>query len=270
MLGLLLIRRPDQVWISYVVVAAVVSLTAFFEPARSASIPNLTARGELIVANALGAVTWSVSLGLGSALGGLVTAVAGWRAAFVLDAASFFCSAWLIGGVVLPRRGAAGAARVGWAALLGVSDLVEGVRYLRRHPAVAATVLVKAGWSLAGGVDPPAQHLRRAHLSGLGNAAAGIGLLAMARGVGTALGPVVVAAPVRHRAGADGARHPAGFFVAGGLYLVFAAVHHCPSRCSCSPSRTWAAAPSGCSAPRCCSSWCRTRCAGACSPPSWR
>lgn len=227
-LGLLLIRRPDQVWISYVVVAAVVSLTAFFEPARSASIPNVTARSELIVANTLGAVTWSVSLGLGSALGGLVTAVAGWRAAFVLDAASFFCSAWLIGGIVLPRRVAVGAARIGWAALLGLNDLVEGARYLRRHPAVAATVLVKAGWSLAGGVILLHSIFGQRIYPVWGNAAAGIGLLAMARGVGTALGPMAArrlfgTAPAR-MAGAI----TAGFYLAGALYIAFAAVRHLP------------------------------------------
>ena len=41
-LGLLLVRRPDQVWIAYVVMALTVSATAFFEPARTATIPNIT------------------------------------------------------------------------------------------------------------------------------------------------------------------------------------------------------------------------------------
>src|SRR6476469_1453870 len=35
-LGLLLVRRPDQVWIAYVVMGATVSGSAFFEPARTA------------------------------------------------------------------------------------------------------------------------------------------------------------------------------------------------------------------------------------------
>src|SRR5262249_31611043 len=135
-----------------VVVAIVVSLTAFFEPARTASIPNVTTPEELILANTLGSVTWSVSLGIGSALGGFVTAVAGWRSAFFLDACSFACSAWLIGGIALRPRLPAARRRIGWWASLGGVDLVEGIRYLRGQKPVGSLVLVKTGWSLAGGL----------------------------------------------------------------------------------------------------------------------
>ena len=44
-LGLLLVRRPDQVWIAYVVMAVAVGAQAFFEPARTATIPNITSAG---------------------------------------------------------------------------------------------------------------------------------------------------------------------------------------------------------------------------------
>ena len=52
-LGLLVIRRPDQVWIAYAVTAVMVSASAFFEPARTATIPNITSADELMPANAL-------------------------------------------------------------------------------------------------------------------------------------------------------------------------------------------------------------------------
>ena len=54
-LGLLLVRRSDQVWIAYVVMALVVAASAFFEPARTATIPNVTSAAELLPANALSA-----------------------------------------------------------------------------------------------------------------------------------------------------------------------------------------------------------------------
>jgi MFS family permease len=227
-LGLLLIRTPGQVWISYAVVALVVSITAFFEPARTSSIPNVTGGDELLTANALGAVTWSASLGLGSALGGLITALAGWRTAIALDALSFLCSAWLIGGIVLPRRAASAVRRIGWRSVLGFNDLLEGARYLWHHPPVGVTVLVKLGWSLAGGVILLHSIFGERIYPVWGNAAAGIGLLAMARGVGTALGPVISrrlfgGTPQQLARGIG-----VGFFVGGGLYLVFAAVHQLP------------------------------------------
>lgn len=226
-LGLLLIGSAEQVWISYVIVASVVSITAFFEPARTASIPNVTTRDELIVANTLGAVTWSVSLGIGSALGGLVTAVAGWQTAIVLDACSFACSAWLIGGIQLPSTRAAGRP-LGLAGLLGIGDLVEGVRYLRRHAPVATAVLVKSGWSLSGGLILLHSIFGERIYPVWGSAAAGIGLLAMMRGIGTALGPVISrrlfgTAPVQMARGIG-----SGFFVAGVLYLLFAATTSLP------------------------------------------
>ena len=227
-LGLLLVRRPEHVWISYVVVAVGVSLTAFFEPARTATIPNVTGPNELVVANALGSVTWSVSLGLGSALGGFITAVAGPQAAFVLDALSFACSAWLIGGITLPASRHTALPRIGWRAILGFADLVEGARYLRRHPPVASVVLVKSGWSLAGGLILLHSIFGERVYPLWGSAAAGIGMLATARGIGTALGPLVTRRWLGDSPRALALGIAAGFFVAGGFYLVFAAVDNLP------------------------------------------
>ena len=226
-LGLLLVQRADQVWISYVVVAAVVTVTAFFEPARTASIPNVTTSDELVVANTLSSATWSLSLALGSAVGGLVTAVIGWRAAFVLDALSFATSAVLLSRVDLPRPQPA-PRRAGWAELLGLTDLAEGARYLRGHPPVASLVLVKTGWALAGGVVLLHSVFGERVYPVWGSAAAGIGVLAMARGTGTALGPIVARrllgdAPEQMATGIA-----AGFFVAGTLYLAFSQVYALP------------------------------------------
>ena len=95
-LGLLLVRRPDQVWIAYVVMAFTVAASAFFEPARTATIPNITAADELLPANALASATWSAMLAVGASVGGVVTAVAGRNLAFAINAASFFWSAVFI------------------------------------------------------------------------------------------------------------------------------------------------------------------------------
>ena len=228
-LGLLLVHRPDQVWFAYAIVASVVSMAAFFEPARTASIANVTAPEELLTANALGAITRSVRLTAGAGIGGLLTAIAGSRTAFVLDAASFACSAWLIGGIVMPPRARPAATRVGLFALLGVTDLVDGARYLRRHPPIATLVVVKAGWSLAAGGLILLHTIFGERIYPVwGSAAAGIGVLATTRGVGTALGPVVA-----RRLGGDTPRAMAraigvGFLIAGVLYVGFASAMTLP------------------------------------------
>ena len=40
-------------------------MAAFFEPARSSVIPNIAARGEVLIANTLSSATWSVNLLVG-------------------------------------------------------------------------------------------------------------------------------------------------------------------------------------------------------------
>jgi MFS family permease len=191
-LVLLVIRRPDQVWIAYVVMAFIVGAQGFFEPARTATIPNITSREELMPANALSSATWSAMLALGASVGGLVTAVAGRNVAFVVNGASFFASAFFIAQTTYDSTPAAAPRPTGFLALTGITDLVEGFRYVRQRRHVAALMLVKAGWGLAGGVLLLLTIFgQRVFPVGAG-AAGGIGILYGARGVGAGLGPIAL------------------------------------------------------------------------------
>jgi MFS family permease len=191
-LGLLLVRRPDQVWIAYLVMAATMSGAAFFEPARTATIPNITTAEELLPANALSAAMWSAMLAIGASAGGLVTAVAGRNIAFVVNAASFFASALFIAATRYDATPSAAPRARGLAALTGITDLVEGLRYVRQHSHVAALMCVKAGWGLAGGVLLLLTIFGQRVFPIAGGAAAGIGILYGARGVGAGLGPIAL------------------------------------------------------------------------------
>ena len=191
-LGLLLVRTADQVWIAYGVMALTVAASAFFEPARTATIPNITSEEELLPANALASATWSAMLAVGASVGGVVTAVAGRDVAFTINAASFFWSAIFI---VCTRYDATPAFTprpAGILALTGIADLVEGIRYVRRNAHVAALMCVKAGWGLAGGVLLLLTIFGQRVFPVPGGAAAGIGVLYGARGVGAGLGPIAL------------------------------------------------------------------------------
>jgi MFS family permease len=189
---LLLIRRPDQVWIAYVVMAVAVGAQAFFEPARTATIPNVTAPEDLLAANALSSATWSAMLALGASIGGLVTALAGRNVAFVVNALSFFASAFFIARTRYDATPAPAPKPEGWLALTGISDLIEGVRYVRQRSHVAALMFVKAGWGLAGGVLLLLTIFGQRVFPLAGGSAAGIGVLYAARGVGAGLGPIAL------------------------------------------------------------------------------
>jgi MFS family permease len=193
-LGLLVVEGPERVWMVYVLMGATVAATAFFEPARTACIPSVTAREHLLTANALSSATWSVMLAVGAGLGGLVTAALGRNTAFVVNALSFFMSAVFIGRTTFAADPPAARRPAGPASLAGVTDFVEGLRYVRSDRRVSALMFVKAAWGMAGGVLLLMTIFGERVFPVGGNAAAGIGILYAARGVGAGLGPVAARA----------------------------------------------------------------------------
>ena len=218
-LGLLLVRRPDQVWLAYVVMAITIAASGFFEPARTATIPNVTTADELLPANALSSATWAAMLAIGASVGGIVTAVAGRNVAFALNAVSFFASALFLANTRYDATPPPSVRPAGWAALTGVHDLVEGFRYVRRHSHVAALMCVKGGWGLAGGVLLLlAVFGQRVFPVGTGSAA-GIGILYGARGVGAAFGPIALRFIIGHSPRRLRRSIGPAFFIVGVFYV---------------------------------------------------
>jgi hypothetical protein len=221
-LGLLFVRTADQVWIAYVVMALTVAATAFFEPARTATIPNITSEEELLPANALSAATWSAMLAAGASIGGLVTALAGRNVAFGINAASFFWSAFFIGRTRYDATPPVVARPAGLGALTGFTDLVEGFRYIRHESHVAALMCVKAGWGLAGGVLLLLTIYGQRVFPIAGGTAAGIGVLYGARGIGAALGPIALRWILGQQPRALRRTIGPAFFVVGVFYMALA------------------------------------------------
>jgi len=221
-LGLLLIKRPDQVWIAYAVTAVMMAASAFFEPARTATIPNITSSEELLPANALSSALWSGMLAIGASVGGLATVLAGRNVAFVLNAVSFFASAVFIGCTRYDATPAATRRPHGLLALTGINDLVEGFRYVRHHTHVAALLFVKFGWGLAGGVLLLLTIFGQRIFPVAGSTAAGIGLLYGARGVGAALGPMTLRWLLGQTPAALRRTLGPAYFVVGSFYVVLA------------------------------------------------
>src|SRR5919112_866257 len=76
-LGFLFVRTADHLWIIYVLTVLQLGLSTFFEPAKTAAIPSVVEERELVPANAISSVTWSVMLTLGAAVGGVITGAFG-------------------------------------------------------------------------------------------------------------------------------------------------------------------------------------------------
>ena len=171
----------------YVLLGLQAAVSVFFEPARSAILPDIVRPEELTAANALGAATWSTMLALGSAVGGLFTATLGWHAALLVDVGSYLLSAVLLLGVHEPpwTRAAAGGL------LSGFANLAEGVRYMAREGAVWTLALVKSGWVLGAGATTLLLTLMGEQVfpDVLGQGILAVTVLFVARGLGTGAGP---------------------------------------------------------------------------------
>jgi predicted MFS family arabinose efflux permease len=185
-LGLLLVRSPDSVWLAYVFTGIMVSCSGFFEPARSATVPSIVPREQLVAANAISTGTWSAMLAIGASLGGGVTVLLGRDAAFVINSLSFFASALFLFRMRVPARDPHARAALG---LRGVAD---GLNYMRLHGEVARVALIKGGWAIVGGalllLTVFGDRIFRIGQS----SDAGIGVLFAARGIGALTGSLVV------------------------------------------------------------------------------
>jgi MFS family permease len=184
-LGFLLARDGETLWIALACVALLSIGAAVFEPTSSAALPNLVDPERLPEANVLIGSAWGTMLAVGAGLGGLVAVTLGRDVAFVLNAASFAASAFLILGIRRPlqeaRDGPDATHRHGI-----VESVRVAIRFARNSRLVAAFLLSKTTFGVGTGVV--------ALLAVFGTRVfeagdAGIGLLFAARGVGALAGP---------------------------------------------------------------------------------
>jgi MFS family permease len=199
-LAMLFVRSRSTVWIVYPLLLMETMLAAFFEPARNSVIPNIAARGEVLIANTLSSATWSVNLLIGASVGGLVAAFFGRDAVFLLNALSFLASGWLISGMHFAEPHAESAPPLRPRDLVDFSPVLEGIRYVRNHHTLLPAVFAKAGELMIGpswviftvlgahefavrwrGMDPA----RGAMLS--------MSILLGGRGIGALVGPMISA-----------------------------------------------------------------------------
>lgn len=197
-LSMLLVRSASMVWLVYPLLLAETTMAAFFEPARSAVIPNIAAGEDVLVANTLSSATWSVNLLIGASVGGVVAAFLGRNVVFILNALSFLISALLIAGMRFaePHADAAGVLRA--RDLVDFSPVMEGIRYIRNHRTLLPAVFAKAGELMVGpswviftvmGAGEFAFHGRR--IDAAGGAMLGMSVLLGGRGIGAMVGPLI-------------------------------------------------------------------------------
>jgi MFS family permease len=181
--GFLLVNAGD-VWLAFVLQAALAALGAMFDPASSAAVPNLVDEEDLATANVLVGSAWGTMLAIGAALGGLVAAAFGRNAAFMGDAASFAISATLLATI----RRSFSEAREGAEHETFVRATVETLRYAKEDRRVLALISVKGGFGFASGVIVLLSVFAHQVFH---KGDVGIGVLFAARGLGALIGPFI-------------------------------------------------------------------------------
>ncbi len=174
---------------------------ALFEPARNSVIPNITRAGEeRLAANSMSSMTWSFTLAIGSALGGLLAATLGRSAVFVLNSASFVVSAVLVSRMRFTEPHVENLPPLRLIDLVDFSHIREGIRYVRQDSRMLATMFVKTGLALMGTnwvlLPVIGERVFPLRLGGMNPQAAGMlamSLLMGCRGIGALMGPFIAA-----------------------------------------------------------------------------
>jgi MFS family permease len=197
LLLMLLVQQESLLWLAYALTGFQMMLSAIFEPAKTASIPNVAPPERLVDANIISTATWSIIFTTGMAIGGFATEWIGVEGVFILDAFTYLVSAWFIYRAVIPQEARRSNYVEGqkkpsfWEDVrqnIG-TDIVLGIRYLRDNHHILRPAVAKGTSTIfLGGL---VYMLVLVSDSILQMGSIGLGLLYAARGIGTGIGPVI-------------------------------------------------------------------------------
>jgi MFS family permease len=123
--------------------------------------------------------------------------------------------------VRIPKRPPREKSKLTFGRALGITQTVEGARYVTQRPGVLALLLVKPAWGLGGGILTLLAVFGEKIFPVGKSAATGIGVLFAARGIGTAVGPIVA-----RRISGEGKNRMQvsigiAFLIGGAFYMAF-------------------------------------------------
>lgn len=189
-LGFLLVREPEQVWLIYALTAVQAASQGFYFPAWNALLPDITKPGEVGIANALSSATWSVMLAFGSALGGLVAGVVGVYPAFAIDAVTFLLSALIL--IRMPYQSKL-KRDTDQSIIAGIQQYFDGLSYLRRHIDTFSIAIQKAilGFFIIGFFQVAQVTIAEQHFPIGEGGSISMGLIYVMAGIGSGLSPIL-------------------------------------------------------------------------------
>lgn len=186
-LGLLLVNSAEFIWLVYVLISLQMMMAAVFEPAKSSSIPNITSKEELMIANIISTLSWSVIFTTGMAIGGFATEYLGIEMVFILNSITYIVSAWYIKRAHIPHLRTHEQLAAMTSAFSGIK---KGIGFLKSNRHVLRPALAKGWIEVSLGALVYLLILVADDILIMGSV--GLGLLYAARGMGTAIGPMIM------------------------------------------------------------------------------
>lgn len=190
-LGFLLVRRPEDVWLVYTLTAIQLGVGGFFFPTKNAILPDIVKPEEIGTANTISSVTWSTMLTIGAALGGLVAGYWGITPAFIIDALTFVVSALFLMQVRYTTPDEVANSDKSVAAAF--TQYIDGLRYLKQRIDQLMIALLKGGNALLISSGFQIIQVKLAETTYVIGEGGGIslGLFFGVAGIGTGLGPIL-------------------------------------------------------------------------------
>lgn len=218
---MLLISKPEHIWLLYLILALEIGTAAFFEAGRNAILPSLIKREDLVAANALGSTTWSLTVTLGSALGGVAVAYFGRPTVFIANSLSFLASAWMVFRLRAFERHLAGRRKDPWTDAISFRPVIEGFAYMIRDWRLAILLTLKFGLGIMGARVVLVTILGSREFVVRGDPALGMAMLLAFQGAGSVLGPLLLGQRITKSESAMRLAVLAGYFGAGCGYVLF-------------------------------------------------
>ncbi len=186
-LSFLFVRDPSLLWLVYVLTTMQMGFAAVFEPSKQASIPNITSGDELVKANIISNLSWSIIFTTGMGIGGLVTAWLGTDAVFVINGTGYILSTWFLFRATIPHRRDDATIK---SLSNPVRGIIDGYKFIFANQHILRPALAKGSITFFLGALVYMLILVSEEILLMGSI--GLGLLYASRGLGTAVGPVLV------------------------------------------------------------------------------
>ena len=180
-LGILTITDAVEVWHLYTVTILNSAFSAVTTPARTALIPSLVPRRNLVNAVALNATIGQTSQIVGPALGGLAIDFLGLGATYAINGAIYVAAMVVILGIKTPSTPAA-TTDTPW------QSFIEGLTFVRSRRVIVSLLLLDLGATVLGSY----RALLPIFSESLGVGATGYGLLTSAPGIGAVIGAAAI------------------------------------------------------------------------------